>query len=69
MKGEEQDINRCKTSLEQAMARDGELGQLTKQLNDSNTRFKTKVKQANMHLAKPKPKAKPKAKAMAVVVA
>lgn len=66
MKSEETDINRCKTSLEQAMARDAELGPLTQQLDHANTQFKTKVKQANVHLAKPKPKAKPKAKAKAM---
>ena len=69
MNGEQKDINDAKILLERAMAQDSELGPLTKKLDDANIRYKSKVKQATMHLSNSKPKAKPKAKAKAACVA
>ena len=65
MSGEQKGISDAKALLEQAMAQDAELGPLTKKLDDANTQYKSKVKQATMHLTVPKAKTKAKAKAKA----
>lgn len=58
-----------KAELEDALAKDVDLVNPTKALDNTNKRFKDEVKHANMHLPKSSAKAKAKAQAASIPAA